>query len=149
MLLISTTTARWAAPPESARTVCRKSALPCARHALKLGRGLDHFAARLLHLNGLATPTQLKVRVLGNSVAEWNHYLWASTFVKKLNAVYSGVSFSFTIPAGSLTANKGASGMGGYLPQHAVLCEMRDLIEADVVLVFFSNLGDDALLNAL
>ena len=146
MLLLSATTARWAAAPESARTVCRKSALPCARHALKLGRGLDYFAARLLHLNGLATPTQLKVRVLGNSVAEWNHYLWASTFVKKLNAVYPGVSFSFTIPAGS---HRVASGIGGYLPQHAVLCEMRDLIDADVVLVFFNNLGDDALLNAL
>ena len=141
---------RFAAAEKDVRTVCRRSgAPPCARHALNPGRGLDEFAARLMHLNSSAapsSPTSLKVRVLGNSVAEWNGFRFAHAFVDKMNGLFPGVTF--TLGAGS--GSHSTASIGAFLPEHASLCGMKDVRDADVVLVFFNSQdGNDALLKSL
>ena len=140
---LTSTLARSPASPSqpTSRTACHSGGV-CSSRAVVPGRGLEAFAARLLRNNRTASGSRVTVKVLGNSVAEWNRYQFARHFVAALGQRFSSISFTLGGNAGGSELGEKARNAGGFGPEHAALCDMGHLHDADVILVLY-NFADE------
>ena len=147
-------------PEPTSRTACHAGGV-CSSRAVVPGRGLEAFAARLLRDNRTSTASasaggssgggaRVTVKVLGNSVAEWNRYQFARHFVAALAARFGAIDFALGGSAGGSSAELGekARNAGGFGPEHAALCDMGHLHDADLVLVLY-NFADEGFRSLL
>ena len=131
----------------TAPLACSDDACCSCAAALHPGVGLDSFIRRLHHSQRLQQRLFV-IKVVGNSVAHWNRYLAARTFL--LHAQRAWPAVNFTLPqfnperrradyhkVGNTEDDPLAAGAHG--AEHMLYCAAEELRGADVVLILYSG----------